>query len=121
MSNTIGYLKPIRNGASEELHGELKTLQLAVKLRFLPEPPKTNDLAPDYKIYALGVTGEMTEIGAAWRKTKQQIGDVEFDFLSITIDDPSFPNTLNVAAFKNNQGGWDITWRRRQANQPATA
>ncbi len=120
MSN-IGNLKIVRTGIHEELHGEIKTLQLSVKVRFVPEPPKTNDLAPDYKIYALGVTGEMTEIGAAWRKTKQQIGDVEFDFLSITIDDPSFPNTLNVAAFKNNQGGWDITWRRRQANQPAAA
>jgi len=31
------------------------------------------------------------------------------------------PNALNVAAFKNKQGGWDITWRRRQAASQSAA
>lgn len=119
MSN-IGYLKPVRNGSYEELHGEVRTLQMAVKIRFIPESGKTSDLAPDYKIFAVGVSGQDAEIGAAWKKTKKMLGDVEFEFLSITVDDPSFPASLNVAAFKNNQNGWDITWRRRQEKtQPA--
>jgi len=113
MSN-IGSLKSVRNGTHEELHGEIKTLQLSVKVRFVPEYLKNSDQAPDYKIYAAGTTGEMTEIGAAWKKTKQQPGEPDFEFLSITIDDPSFPTALNVAAFKNKQGGWDVTFRRRQ-------
>lgn len=121
MSNLIGILKSVRNGSFEELQGEIRTLQMAVKIRCIPEPPKTSDLAPDYKVYALSATGEQTAIGAIWKKRKQQIGDVEFEFLSITIDDPSFPTALNVAAFKNNQGGWDITWRRRQATQQPAA
>jgi uncharacterized protein (DUF736 family) len=120
MSN-IGTLNPVKNGSHEELHGEIKTLQLSVKLRFVPEYLKNKDQAPDYKIYATGMTGELTEIGAAWKKTKKVIGDADFEFLSITIDDPSFPTSLNVAAFKNGQGGWDVTWRRRQAGQSAAA
>ena len=117
----IGNLKPVRNGANEELHGEIKTLQFSVKVRLVPELIKTNDQSPDYKIFAFGSTGELTEIGAAWQKTKQTPGEPDFEFLSITIDDMSFPNALNVAAFKNKQGGWDITWRRRLTTAQSAA
>jgi uncharacterized protein (DUF736 family) len=59
-------------------------------------------------------------IGAAWRKRKSQIGDIDFEFLSMTIDDPSLTSGLNVAAFKNENGNWDITWRRRQISANAS-
>jgi uncharacterized protein (DUF736 family) len=42
-------------------------------------------------------------------------------FLSITLDDPSFPQPLNVSAFKQpNSDEYAITWRRRQ-DRPALA
>lgn len=119
MSNNVGFLKPVKKGDLEELHGSMTTLHSHFNLRLIPLENKTSDQFPDYKIYAVGSMGQETEIGAAWKKTKRKIGGVEFEFLSITIDDPSLPNTLNVAAFKNQQGGWDITWRRRQANKDA--
>ncbi len=62
----------------------------------------------------IGMTGELIEIGAAWKKQKNQLGGAVLDFLSITIDDPSLASALNVAAFKNTNGDWDITFRRRQ-------
>ncbi len=109
----IGFLKPVRTGAHEELHGEIKTLQMQLKVRLVPDHYKKSDTAPEYIICAQGDI----QIGAAWKKTKSQIGDVALEFLSITIDDPSLPNALNVAAFQNKEGGWDITWRRRQQGQ----
>ena len=109
----IGTLKPVSVGTHEELHGEIKTLQMQLKVRFIPDRYKSSDNAPDYIICAQGDV----QIGAAWKKQKQQIGDIDLEFLSITIDDPSLPNALNVAAFKNKEGGWDITWRRRQDGQ----
>ena len=112
----IGYLKPFMNGTKEELHGEIRTLQIQLRVKFLPNN-KTSDNAPDYAITAVGPNGSDVQIGGAWKKEKQQIGDVLLEFLSITIDDPSLPNALNVAAFKNDDGSYEITWRRRQNSQ----
>jgi len=109
----IGYLKPVKIGSHEELHGEIKTLQMNLKIKLVPDHLKSSDSAPDYIICAQGDI----QIGAAWKRQKRQIGDVDMEFLSITIDDPSLPNALNVAAFKNKDGEWDITWRRRQQGQ----
>lgn len=108
----IGTLKSVKNGAHEELHGEIKTMQMQVNVRFIPDHLKLSDNAPDYDIRTEGGVN----IGAAWEKTKVKAGGDKFTFLSITIDDPSMPQPLNVAAFKKDDGTWDITWRRRQAN-----
>jgi uncharacterized protein (DUF736 family) len=115
----IGLLKPVGQGNREELHGEITTLQMQLKIKLIPNNVKTSDTAPDYIVCAAGYSGQDVQIGAAWKKRKDQIGDVSFEFLSITIDDPSLPSALNVAAFKNDQGEWEITFRRRQAGQAA--
>lgn len=119
MSNTIGNLKPVKTSRGEELHGAMTTLHNHLTLCLVPNAQKTSDLAPDYKVYAIGSMGQETEIGAAWLKIKKKIGDVEFTFLSLTIDDPSFPDKLNITAFKNNQGSWDIVWKRYRPGQAA--
>ncbi len=104
----IGYLN--QPNAQGELEGEIKSLQLQMRIKFIPNPQKLSSAAPDYLIVAQGDI----EIGSAWKKTKHKIGDVIIEFLSITIDDPSMPHALNVAAFKKDNGNFDITWRRRQ-------
>jgi uncharacterized protein (DUF736 family) len=114
----IGNLKAVMNGSKEELHGEVSTLQMYLKIKLISNSGKTNDNAPDYIVAAAGFSNVDIPIGGAWKKTKSKIGENDFEFLSITIDDPSLPNPLNVAAFKNNEGGWDITWRRRQSAEP---
>ncbi|MCB9973319.1 MAG: DUF736 domain-containing protein [Rhodospirillales bacterium] len=107
----IGYLN--EPNAQGEFQGEIKTLQYQIKIRFIPNPQKFSLDAPDFLIMAQGDI----EIGSAWKKTKQKIGDIMIEFFSITIDDPGMPHPLNVAAFKKEDGGYDITWRRRQASQ----
>ncbi len=106
----IGYLN--QPNAHGELEGEIKTLQLQIKVKFILNPQKISSAAPDYLI----VANADIEIGSAWKKTKQKIGDIIIEFLSITIDDPSMLHALNVAAFKKDDGSFDITWRRRQVN-----
>lgn len=117
----IGFLKSVYQGNREELHGEIITLQIQLKIKLVPNNLRSSESAPDYIVCAVGYSGQDIQVGAAWKKEKTQIGDANFEFLSITIDDPSLPSALNVAAFKNDASEWDITFRRRQANQPAAA
>ncbi len=109
----IGYLKPVSDGTPQELYGEIKTLEFQHHINLVPVTSKTKDTAPDYKIFAQSDI----EIGSAWRKTKQKSGEALLEFLTITIDDPSMPNALNVAAFKLENGTYEVTWRRRQLGQ----
>jgi uncharacterized protein (DUF736 family) len=51
------------------------------------------------------------EIGAAWLK-KRKDGSGEA-FLTITLDDPSFDRPINIAAFPEKDGGYQISWRRQ--------
>ena len=116
----VGYLKSFNNGAYEELQGEIKTLNLHLKIRLVRDNMRTNEQAPDYTILADTPSGEDVEIGAAWSKSKQQSDGSMLDFLSITIDDLSLPQSINVAAFKQNDGSYEISWRRRRPqNQDA--
>lgn len=110
----IAKLIPVMSNGTEELHGELRTLDLQKRIVMAPNRYKKSENAPDYLIKASGLGGEIN-IGNAWLKRKDRIGESPFEFLSITIDDPSMPYPLNVAGFKNEEGGWDITWRRRKA------
>ena len=71
--------------------------------------------SPDYSIIAKSRSGKDVEVGSAWRKTIKSGAKAGEEFLTLTIDDPSFPSALNVAAFKNGRPGeWDVGWRRRQ-------
>ena len=117
----VGYLKPFNDGTCEELQGEIKTLNLHLKIKLVRDNMRTNAQAPDYTILADAPSGEDVEIGAAWSKSKQQSDGSVCEFLSITIDDLSLPQALNVAAFKQDDGSYEISWRRRRPqNQDAT-
>jgi len=111
----VGMLCAIKSNGKEELHGEINTLQMQIKIKLLPDNLKTSERAPDYFIVAVGHCGSDIQIGAAWKQRKQQSGDIDLEYLTLTIDDPSLSSPLNVAAFQNNDGNWSITWRRRQS------
>ena len=44
----IGYLIPADIGHGEELHGEVRTLQLQQKIKLLPNRNKSSHEAPDF-------------------------------------------------------------------------
>jgi uncharacterized protein (DUF736 family) len=112
----IGFLKNVAIGSRVELHGEMQTMQMRLRIKLTENDNKPTERHPDYTVCAMGDHGDVP-IGSAWKKTKT--GDASREFLSLAIDDPSFKTRLNIAAFKNNEGGYDLTWSRPQKKASA--
>jgi uncharacterized protein (DUF736 family) len=112
----VGRLKRLESGAGETLSGTVSTLQLTLTVTFYPTGEPADSRRPTYEIRAKNAEGREVPVGAAWLKTMTKAEKVGEEFLSITIDDPSLPQPLNFAAFKDPEGDtWTITFRRRQA------
>ncbi len=98
---TIGTFTASDNG----YNGLIKTLTLNIKVKFAASE-KDNDKAPDYRVFA-----GATEFGAAWKKTARG-GDREY--LSVKLDDPSFPASLYASLVKvDGDDGFTLIWSRR--------
>ena len=82
--------------------GTVRTLTLNVKVKIVPTD-KDSEKAPDFRILA----GNF-EIGAAWRKDSQQ----DRPYLSVTLDDPSFPATIYARLIEGEEGNFDLIWSR---------
>lgn len=99
---TIGTFTAQKDGFT----GTVRTLTVNVKVKIVTAE-KTNDKAPDYRILA----GNF-EIGAAWKKTAQ---NSQRDYLSVTLDDPSFPSTLYARLVQNEDGeDHNLIWSRNK-------
>jgi uncharacterized protein (DUF736 family) len=94
-------------------------MKLALELH--PNEEKRGEGAPDFIAYA-DAGGDLVAIGGAWKKEVQAAGPNRGNkFLSITLDDPSFPAPLNCAAFPGDEGlPWSVVWNRpRQLGREA--
>lgn len=88
--------------------GSIKTLTLNIKARFAASE-KDNDKAPDYRIFA-GVI----EFGAAWKKIAR---DSDREYLSVKLDDPSFPAPIYASLVKvDGDEGLTLIWSRRHGD-----
>ncbi|MEI7346991.1 DUF736 domain-containing protein [Dickeya chrysanthemi] len=95
----IGTFTTQNNGFT----GTVRTLTLNVKARFIP-CGKSSEHAPDFRIQTLGGY----DIGAAWRKISQ----AERPYLSVTLDDPSFPAPLYARLIEEENGKHQLIWSR---------
>jgi len=84
--------------------GTLRTLTLNVKVKLVPNDKGENDKAPDYRLQAAG-----NDVGAAWRKTSE----AGREYLSVTVDDPSFPATVYARLIENEASTHDLLWSRK--------
>jgi uncharacterized protein (DUF736 family) len=101
---TIGTFTQQNDGFS----GTVRTLTVNVKVKFVPAE-KSKDSAPDYRILA----GNF-EIGAAWKKTAQ---GSQREYLSVTLDDPSFPSTLYARLVEGEENGdHSLIWSRSKSD-----
>ncbi|RAK53004.1 DUF736 domain-containing protein [Phenylobacterium deserti] len=82
--------------------GSIKTLSLNVKAAQLRPNEKGDDKAPDFRIFA-----GQTEFGAAWKKTSRE----NRDYLSVKLDDPSFPQPI-FASLVEAEEGYSLIWSR---------
>ncbi|MBO6727963.1 DUF736 domain-containing protein (plasmid) [Nitratireductor rhodophyticola] len=89
--------------------GAIKTLTLNVKARFeRVENPSEN--GPHFRIYSNAV-----ELGAAWQKQAKQ---TERDYLSVKLDDPSFPAPIYATLIEvEGQEGVQLIWSRPNGNR----
>ena len=101
---TIGTFTTSDNGYT----GSIKTLTLNIKAKFTASE-KDNDKAPDYRIFA-----GSTEFGAAWKKT---VRDSDREYLSVKLDDPSFPVPIYASLVKvEGEEGFSLIWSRRSGD-----
>ena len=82
--------------------GAIKTLSLNVKAAQFRASETDNEKGPDFRIFA-----GQTEFGAAWKKTSQQ----NREYLSVKLDDPSFPAPI-YASLVEVEGGHSLIWSR---------
>ena len=100
---TIGTFTKSEDGS---LSGSIKTLSLNVKTAQFRPVEKDNDKAPDYRIFA-----GSTEFGAAWKKTAR---DSDREYLSVKLDDPSFPAPIYASLVKGEgDDSFNLIWSRR--------
>ena len=96
---TIGTFMKSGDGS---YNGSIRTLSLNVKQAQLKPVEKESENAPDYRIFAGG-----TEFGAAWKKTSRE----NRDYLSVKLDDPSFPAPI-YANLVDAEEGYSLVWSR---------
>lgn len=91
--------------------GTIRTLGLNAKVKILAYDRKGGEGMPDYRIFV----GD-TEIGAAWRRTAK---DTEASYLSVRLDDPSFPEPIRAALIEaTDDGVHRLLWRREKREEP---
>lgn len=83
--------------------GTLRTLTLNVKVKLVPNDKGDNEKAPDFRVQAAS-----HDIGAAWKKTSE----AGREYLSVTLDDPSFPATVYARLIEGENGTHDLIWSR---------
>jgi len=99
---TIGYFTAGKDGYA----GTIRTLTVSVKARIVANDVKKSDGAPDFRIYA-----GRAELGAAWKARAG--GEQGREYLSVLLDDPSFPAPLRAALFEED-GVAFLVWNRRE-------
>jgi uncharacterized protein (DUF736 family) len=88
--------------------GTIETIALKARITFEPLE-KRNGNAPDFRVFHL-TDSYTSDIGAAWKKISKEGGA---EYLSASIDDPSFPERINCRLVKTgSEQGYTLYWER---------
>jgi uncharacterized protein (DUF736 family) len=100
---TIGTFRKTDAG----FEGFISTLTLRAEVIFQPVESKSNEKAPDYRLYA---RTSPHEIGAAWHTASGENGH---EYLSVKLDDPSFTAPIQCRLVKTGaEHGHSLLWDR---------
>lgn len=109
----IGNLK---RDANAVYMGRITTLTIAATIA-LREVRSHNEKAPAYDVMALAADRRSwVKVGAVWEFTSNETGEA---FLSGKIDDPSLERPLDLAMFGQEDGSFNVVWRRPQRKRAA--
>ena len=104
----IGIFTPAKDGG---WIGNLHTLTMNIKLRFVPNDDRDNDQSPAFRIFA-----GRSDLGAAWRQRTN--GEDAREYLSVRLDDPSWPEPISAALFEMEEGKEArLVWNRLVAKK----
>jgi uncharacterized protein (DUF736 family) len=95
----IGTFKATSDGFVGSIRS-LKLLVPKVVFKAIEGDPAKDQ--PVYRVYAEGA-----DIGAAWKYTSAK----GVDYLSVSLDDPSFPAPVSARLFPSEEG-FDLVWTR---------
>jgi uncharacterized protein (DUF736 family) len=106
---TIGTFKATDHG----YEGNIETLTLKAKVT-IESAKKNSETQPDYRVFHI-TDAFKSEIGAAWKKTSRDSGG---EYLSGSIDDPSFAARVNFRLVKSGaEVGYTLYWDRPRPEQ----
>lgn len=91
---------------TDDYTGSVRTLTLNVKVKLVPNDKDSNN-GPDFRVFA----GNF-ELGAAWKK----ISKANREYLSVTLDDPSFAKPLYARLVDGDDGGSSLIWSRQNGD-----
>jgi uncharacterized protein (DUF736 family) len=86
--------------------GTIRTLTINAKARIVANDQKKSDNAPDFRVYA-----GSAELGAGWKAKTN--GEEPREYLSVLLDDPSFPEPIRAALFEDDGAAY-LVWNRRE-------
>jgi len=90
--------------SGSDFTGRIETLTLSVPAK-IRAVESDNDKAPNFRVYA----GKAEfEVGAAWQKTSRD----NRDYLSVKLDDPSFPAPVYASLVEAEDGKHQLIWSR---------
>lgn len=100
----IGYVNKQENGSYK---GQLRTLSVRADIDIVPNPSKSADNHPDFRVLTQG-----GEVGAGWIRTGETSGN---DYVSLSIAAPEFgPRKLYAnlgrAAGQDDQDTYAVIW-----------
>jgi uncharacterized protein (DUF736 family) len=100
----IGIFMPTKDGG---WIGDIHTLSIKAKLRFVPNDNRIAENAPTFHIFV-----SRTHIGDAWPARTHS--DPPKDYLRVRLDDPTLPAPLTAAFFRSEDTmRAQLLWRRR--------
>ena len=100
---TIGTFTQTKDGFT----GTIRTLALNAKAKIVPDEHKSNEAAPDYRVFSGTV-----ELGAGWKRTAKN-GE-QRAYVSLKLDDPSFPAAIyaNLVQTEADDNAHSLIWSR---------
>jgi uncharacterized protein (DUF736 family) len=102
------------NPEHDTYDGEITTLTLQRSDVVFRPIDKNGDKEPDYRIVHER-QGATVEFGAAWKRSSER----GRDFLSVLLDDPALPSSLNAALFFGQDERATLVWQRQSKKAPA--
>ena len=107
----IGNLKSNDDGV---IIGRITTMAFSAVVA-LREVNSSNERAPSHDIMGLSADQRnWVKVGAVWQYASNETGE---EFLSGRIDDPSLEKPLDLAMFRQEDGSYNVAWRRPQAKR----